>query len=634
MAMNAIKEASVKRALALSISVALLAIAPAVVCAQGYVVIRNLTEEDGYFPVSTLVQDSNDFFFGTASAGGDAGAGTVFKVDANNNFVVLHHFDGATDGGSPRGSLILGSDGYLYGTTDSGGANEFGTIYKLDTDGNNFAVIHDFELGSFPYVRSLVLDPVGTLFGPTGGLKEVFRMDTDGSNYSILYPFAPGEGEPATLLLGSDGFLYGTTFGPRTVFRLGRDGLNFATLHTFEDEDIAQPLIEGADGFLYGTAIGGGQYSGGAVFKLRKDGSSFAFIHDFQGSEGTSPEASVTQVAGGLLYGTASGGGTGGGTIFRLTTSGALFGSVHDFDDPTGDTPRRALLQGQDGALYGTTTSGGTSGAIGVVYRLSIPTIASVSPSSGPAGGGTIVTISGSGFQTGAAVAIGGSLAGAVIGPGEITANTPPLTAGTLNAVLVTNPDDTLALDENAWLADFLDVPQSDPFHDFVEQIVRHGITSGCGGGNYCGGDSVTRAQMAVFLLKAKHGPNYVPPPCASLFPDVACPSLFADWVEQLAAESITAGCTGGNYCPGNAVTRAQMAVFLLKTEHGSSYVPPACTGTFEDVTCPSLFADWIERLAAENVTGGCGGGNYCPTNPNTRGQMAVFLAKTFGLLP
>ena len=76
------------------------------------------------------------------------------------------------------------------------------------------------------------------------------------------------------------------------------------------------------------------------------------------------------------------------------------------------------------------------------------------------------------------------------------------------------------------------------------------------------------------------------------------------------------------------------MAVFLLKTEHGSSYAPPACTGIFGDVACPSPFANWIERLAAEGVTGGCGGGNYCPANPNTRGQMAVFLAKTFGLAP
>ena len=74
------------------------------------------------------------------------------------------------------------------------------------------------------------------------------------------------------------------------------------------------------------------------------------------------------------------------------------------------------------------------------------------------------------------------------------------------------------------------------------------------------------------------------------------------------------------------------MAPFLLKAKHGSSYVPPACTGLFDDVTCPSLFADWIEQLNAESITGGCGGDNYCPLVNATRGQMAVFVVKTFSL--
>jgi hypothetical protein len=79
-------------------------------------------------------------------------------------------------------------------------------------------------------------------------------------------------------------------------------------------------------------------------------------------------------------------------------------------------------------------------------------------------------------------------------------------------------------------------------------------------------------------------------------------------------------------------VRRDQMAVFLLKAEHGSNYVPPDCAGMFADVACPSVFANWIEQLAAEQITGGCGGGNYCPLTNNTRGQMAVFIVKTFKL--
>ena len=132
----------------------------------------------------------------------------------------------------------------------------------------------------------------------------------------------------------------------------------------------------------------------------------------------------------------------------------------------------------------------------------------------------------------------------------------------------------------------FTDVPVAHPFYAFIENLFHNRITGGCGGGNYCPGNAVTRGQMAVFLLKAEHGADYMPPACAGVFPDVACPGPFADWIEQLAAEGITSGCGGGNYCPDNPVTRAQMAVFLLKTKHGSAYTPPACAGIFR--TCPA----------------------------------------------
>jgi hypothetical protein len=182
---------------------------------------------------------------------------------------------------------------------------------------------------------------------------------------------------------------------------------------------------------------------------------------------------------------------------------------------------------------------------------------------------------------------------------------------------------------------DFLDVPPAHPFHDFVDTIARDGITAGCGGGNYCPGAPNTRAQMAVFLLKSKHGAAYTPPACHGMFADVPCPGGFAvDWIEQLANEGVTSGCGNGNYCPGAPVTRAQMAVFLLKALLGASYVPPPATGIFGDVPVGAFAADWIEDLYGRSITGGCQASPllYCPNNPNTRGQMAVFLVKTFGL--
>lgn len=180
----------------------------------------------------------------------------------------------------------------------------------------------------------------------------------------------------------------------------------------------------------------------------------------------------------------------------------------------------------------------------------------------------------------------------------------------------------------------FADVPTSNMDYVYVENLFHNGITGGCSGGNYCPADSVSRAQMAVFLMKSKLGALETPPAATgTIFVDVPVSNPFAPFIEQLSGFEITGGCGGGNFCPDEPVTRAQMAVFLLKAEHGSGYAPPACTGIFSDVECsptPAFAVDWIEQLSREGVTSGCGGGNYCPAAPNTRGQMAVFLVKTF----
>ena len=104
----------------------------------------------------------------------------------------------------------------------------------------------------------------------------------------------------------------------------------------------------------------------------------------------------------------------------------------------------------------------------------------------------------------------------------------------------------------------------------YVAPLVANEITVGVGGGNYGFNQNIKRQAMAVFLLKAKHGICYTPPPCTGVFDDVPCSSNFAPWIEAMAAEGITGGCGGGNFCPLNPVRRDQMAVFLLKGEHGS----------------------------------------------------------------
>jgi hypothetical protein len=180
----------------------------------------------------------------------------------------------------------------------------------------------------------------------------------------------------------------------------------------------------------------------------------------------------------------------------------------------------------------------------------------------------------------------------------------------------------------------FPDVPPAHTFYRFVETLLHVGVTAGCTTATYCPDGSTTREQMAVFLLRARDGGGYTPAPCTTApFPDVPCSSPFAPWIQDLVARGITAGCGGGLYCPTSPVTREQMAVFLLKTLEGASFTPPPCTtAPFADVPCSSPFAPWVQELVARGVTAGCGGGLYCPTDPVTRGQMAVFLTKNFDL--
>jgi hypothetical protein len=201
----------------------------------------------------------------------------------------------------------------------------------------------------------------------------------------------------------------------------------------------------------------------------------------------------------------------------------------------------------------------------------------------------------------------------------------PPPTGPEFNAFILTS---TLGPFE------FYDVPQSNAFHDAIHTVAADGITAGCGNGNYCPNNAISRAQMAVFLLKSKHGAGYTPPPATgSVFLDVPANAFAAAWIENLAAEGISSGCGGDDFCPSAPVTRAQMAVFLLKASLGSSYAPPAATGTvFSDVPASAFAASWIEELATRGITTGCGGGHYCPASFSTRGQMAVFLVRAFVL--
>jgi hypothetical protein len=256
-----------------------------------------------------------------------------------------------------------------------------------------------------------------------------------------------------------------------------------------------------------------------------------------------------------------------------------------------------------------------------------------VAPRSGSASGGEALVVFGTDFASDAAVFVGGTLVSSLVVDGTtIAAVSPGLPPGTVAPVTVVSPTGPGGVLSHAWIADFLDVPPSHPFHESVVALAGNGIAAGCGSGLFCVENPLTRAQAAPLLLRARNGICEAPPPCTGIFADVPCSGMFADWIEALAAADITAGCGGDDYCPDAPLRRDQISVLLLKTRFGSSYLPPPCAGVFADVECPGPFTDWVEDLNAKGIAAGCGAGLYCPDAAVTRGQMAALLTTTFGL--
>jgi len=194
--------------------------------------------------------------------------------------------------------------------------------------------------------------------------------------------------------------------------------------------------------------------------------------------------------------------------------------------------------------------------------------------------------------------------------------------------------------------AQFSDVPQSHSFFEFIGKLSAAGITAGCGNGNYCPDNPVTREQMAAFIIRALgvFNPSTDVPQRFADVPkfinnDPTQPHPFYGFIDQMGARRITSGCGGGNYCPGSSVTREQMAAFIIKALgvfNPSTDVPQRFADVPKfinnDPNQPNPFYGFIDQMGARGITSGCGGGNYCPGGTVTRGQMAVFLVKAFGL--
>jgi uncharacterized repeat protein (TIGR03803 family) len=358
----------------------------------------------GSEPYAELIEGNDGALYGTAQGVlHDLEGDVVFKVNkSGSNYTVLHRF-GSDDGLDPRGALLLGSDGALYGTTQNGGTNAgCGTVYRLNADGSGFVTLHHFcatdSDGAFPYA-AVMEGSDGLLYGTTHaggefGRGTVFKLGKDGSGYAIVHHFTTNAFDGRRpfingLMEGSDGLIYGTTISGGsndvgTVFSMSKDGSGYTILHHFSNSggDGRGPrgLLEATNGLLYGTTHTGGSDNVGSVFRMNKDGSSYAILHSFSsaGGDGRNPRRLV-EGSDGALYGTTLTGGANlnysgfaAGTLFKINPDGSAYEVLHHFSsfELDGFYPQAGLLEGSDGAFYGTTQQGGDHYDFGTVFKV------------------------------------------------------------------------------------------------------------------------------------------------------------------------------------------------------------------------------------------------------------------------
>ncbi|MHC1727038.1 MAG: choice-of-anchor tandem repeat GloVer-containing protein [Syntrophobacteraceae bacterium] len=353
-----------------------------------YGTVHNFTDSEGSYPQGGPII-SGSTIYGMASEGGANNLGTIFKVNTDGTgFQRLHSFSGA-DGVNPVGNLTL-SGSTLYGLTPEGGTNNFGTVFKINTDGSGFQVLYNFGGvsvdGDLPMGTLTLVD--STLYGMTleGGVDElgmIFRIDTDGSNFGIVHSFNDVDGAyPEDSLVHSGNTLYGATrwggaYGNGAVFRVNTDGAEYTVLHDFSMSVDAYmpstPTLVGST--LYGVTEWGGTSDAGIIYKIDTDGENFQILHNFSDDSQPwiFPKGPLAQI-GSALYGMTQQGGTNDrGTIFTINTDGAGFRTLHNFwtSSDDGIFPYGSLAVSES-RLYGM-TSNGPAGFSGMLFWMDAP---------------------------------------------------------------------------------------------------------------------------------------------------------------------------------------------------------------------------------------------------------------------
>ena len=362
---------------------------------------------DGAFAPGDVTVDGTTIYGMTRDGGGnDLGTGTVFKMNTDGTgFQTLRSLTYTTDGGAPYGALTK-SGSTLYGMTSAygpGGNYTAGTVFKMNTDGSNFTMLHGFSdkanldpqnpMGSLTLVGS-------TLYGMTkaGGVYDasfnscgtVFKMNTDGTGYETIHAFTGGANgfrpEGSLTLAGSK--LYGMTTGDQSsskgsIFRMDLDGTNFENLYSFVGgansgtSPVDSLTISGST--MYGTTKYGGDANYGTIFKMNTDGTGFSLIHEFANAAGSGryPTGSLTLV-GSTLVGTTTEAWGSGGTLFKIGTDGSGFEKLLDFNTAAYGYMPMGSLTLSESKLYGMAFTGGVgtyADQYGTVFSFDAPPI-------------------------------------------------------------------------------------------------------------------------------------------------------------------------------------------------------------------------------------------------------------------
>ena len=334
--------------------------------------------QGGRNPVFPPILGADGFLYGTTSGGGTFGKGVVYRFRPNDaNYVVLRHFVGGSDGGTPLGSaLVQLSDGRLYGLA----VNPRLILYSLATDGSDYRILFTFppgaeQGGGFETVSSLTAGPDDLIYGiymtggPGGGtpVGTVFRIDREGNGYQQLMTI-PESSSP--LSFGATGQMFGLTFS--SVYRLNPDGTGFQTLKQFPPLPFGNVHAEGglvhaSDGFLYGQTDQGGTNGFGMFFRLHEDGSGFQVIFEpTVVTEAGHFRAPAFESSDGFLYGSVGEDGFGTTSfMWRIRKDGTGWQVLHRmFFDGRGTT---GVVEAPDGFLYSHTSAGPS---VGDLFRL------------------------------------------------------------------------------------------------------------------------------------------------------------------------------------------------------------------------------------------------------------------------